>query len=115
MTPPMATPNLRIFCLCAQWCVICREFEPAFQRLATDHPEHRWQSLDIEDHEALLADIDIENFPTVVILNSAQQVCFAGTIEPRIDSLQRLVQAAQAGDLHLTADSAQAWQALTTL
>ena len=115
MTPPTAPQSLRIFCLCAHWCVICREFEPAFQRLATDHPEHRWQSLDIEDHEALLADIDIENFPTVVILNPAQQVCFAGTIEPRIDSLQRLVQAAQAGDVHLSADRAQAWQVLTTL
>jgi thiol-disulfide isomerase/thioredoxin len=115
MTPPTAAPNLHIFCLCAQWCVICRDFEPAFQRLATDHPEHRWLSLDIEDHDALLADIDIENFPTVVILNQAKQVCFAGTIEPRIDSLQRLMQSAQANDLHLPAQSAQAWQALATL
>jgi thioredoxin-like negative regulator of GroEL len=115
MNPSTGTNPLHIFCLCAQWCVICREFEPQFQRLAADHPEHRWQSLDIEDHEALLANIDIENFPTVVILNQAKQVCFAGTIEPRIDSLQRLIQSAQAEDLHLSAQSAQAWQALTVL
>jgi hypothetical protein len=33
----------------------------------------------------------------------------------RIDSLQRLMQSAQANDLHLPAQSAQAWQALATL
>lgn len=115
MTPTTDRQTLHIICLCAQWCVICREFEPAFQRLATDHPEHRWQSLDIEEHEALLADIEIENFPTLVILNPAKQLCFAGTIEPRIDRLQRLMQSAQAGDMHLPARAAQAWHALTLL
>lgn len=113
MTLVTSAQNLHIICLCAKWCVICREFEPTFQRLATDHPEHRWQSLDIEDHEALLADIDIKNFPTLVILNRDKQICFAGTIEPRADGLERLVQAAHADNLRLSADDAQAWQAFT--
>lgn len=103
---------LNIFCLCADWCVICREFEPAFKRLSEALPEHNWRYLDIEDDEPFLADMDIQSFPTLVIFNQGKQCCFAGVIEPRIDTLQRLVQSAQAGHLELSESLSGPWQAL---
>ena len=100
---------LTILCLCAQWCVICREFEAQFQHLRDAQPEHHWRWIDIEDHDAVLSDLDIQNFPTIVILDGDGELCFAGTIEPRPDMLKRLVQSAQAGHLQMTASDAAPW------
>jgi thioredoxin 1 len=110
----LSTP-LTIMCLCAQWCVICREFEPQFQAMLAAQPQHHWRWIDIEDHDAVLSDIDIQNFPTIVILDSDDQLCFAGTIEPRMDMLQRLIRSAQDGQLRLTPTQAAHWQAVKTL
>jgi thioredoxin-like negative regulator of GroEL len=106
---------LTILCLCAQWCVICREFEPQFRHLRDAQPEHHWRWIDIEDHDAVLSDLDIQNFPTIVILDGAGEMCFAGTIEPRMDMLQRLVRSAQDGQLRLTPTEAAHWQAVKAL
>jgi thiol-disulfide isomerase/thioredoxin len=106
---------LTLLCLCAQWCVICREFEPQFQQLRAAHPQHHWRWIDIEDHDAVVSDLDIQNFPTMVILNGDGELCFAGTIEPRLDMLQRLIRSAQDGQLRLAPAEAAHWRAVQTL
>lgn len=80
-----------VICLCADWCVACRAWRPVFDELAGRHPEQRWVWLDTEDDEALLGDLDIENFPTIVVRRAGQEL-FAGTIEPRGPVLERLVE-----------------------
>ncbi|MEK7346881.1 MAG: thioredoxin family protein [Pseudomonadota bacterium] len=106
---------LTILCLCAQWCVICRAFESQFQDLRAAQPQCHWRWIDIEDHDAVLSDLDIQNFPTIVILDGGGQLCFAGTIEPRMDLLQRLVRSAQDGQLRLAPAEAAHWKAIKAL
>ncbi len=107
--------NLIIWCLCADWCVICREFKTAFLNMQSEQPEHEWRWTDIEDHDEVLSDIDVQGFPSIVIWNSTGQWCFAGTIEPRMDTLLRLIRASLAGELRLTAVETRPWQALQQL
>ena len=89
---------LWVYCLCAQWCGTCREYQPLFDRLAADMPQARFVWVDVEEHDALLGDLDIENFPTLLLANAQRQACFAGTVLPHADTLQRMCQAALQGD-----------------
>lgn len=107
--------NLTIWCLCAEWCVICREFKTAFLNMQFEQPEHEWHWTDIEDHDEVLCDIDVQGFPSIVIWSSTDQWCFAGTIEPRTDTLLRLIRSSLAGELRLTESEANHWQALQQL
>lgn len=89
---------LLVACLCAAWCRTCDDYLPTLkaQRDATPRSTFRW--VDIEDEEDALGDVDIENFPTVLIARG-DAVLFFGTITPQPTTLARLVQAAQAGEL----------------
>jgi thiol-disulfide isomerase/thioredoxin len=87
-----------VYCLCAQWCGTCREYQPLFDRLAADMPQARFVWVDVEEHDALLGDLDIENFPTLLLANAQRQACFAGTVLPHADTLQRMCQAVLQGD-----------------
>jgi thioredoxin 1 len=98
-------PLVTVACLCAQWCVVCREWEPVFDQLAAAHPQHRWVWVDIEDHEGL----EVENFPSLVILHKAHGLCFWGEVTPRADAWLRLLQAAQLGQLKPTDVEETAW------
>ncbi|MGV0986898.1 MAG: thioredoxin [Limnohabitans sp.] len=115
MTSSPTSGPLHIACLCAQWCVICRSYESLFQQMASEEPVHAWHWIDIEDHEDDLPGIDIETFPTIVILNHAGEFCFAGTVEPRPDMLKRLVQSAHTGHLQLSASDAEPWMPVKAL
>lgn len=90
--------SLSVFCFCAEWCGTCREFHPEFHRLAQQEASHEFIWLDVETTEHLLGEVEIENFPTIIIANESN-VCFFGPILPHVNTLQRLCVAAQAGDL----------------
>ena len=107
---PSDTPLLWVFGLCAQWCGTCREYQPLFDRLAKEMPQARFVWVDVEEHDALLGDLDIENFPTLLLANAQMQACFAGTVLPHADTLQRMCQAALQGDFVPLND--KAWQAV---
>ncbi|MEY4675975.1 MAG: hypothetical protein RLZZ470_482 [Pseudomonadota bacterium] len=106
----VTTPALWVFCLCAEWCGTCREYQPLFNQLAIDMPQARFVWVDVEAHDDLLQDLDIENFPTLLLADAQHQVRFAGTVLPHGDTLQRMCKAALAGDLPRVPDAE--WQAV---
>ena len=88
-----ARPQGRLVaCLCAQWCGTCRDYLQAFSALAARHPEDCYVWIDIETHADRLDDIDIENFPTLLVQPVAGgPTQFYGTLLPHIEVLERML------------------------
>lgn len=107
-TLPVPSPvphpeSLTVACLCAGWCVACQAYAATFAQVAQAHPDVCFTWIDIEDHSDALGDeaLDIENFPTLLVLKGAQapRPLFLGTVMPHAGTLERMVQAAQAGSM----------------
>jgi thioredoxin 1 len=81
-----------IACLCAAWCDVCTSFRPGFEQLADQHPDKRFVWIDIEDQADIVGDIDVDNFPTLLIQH-ADTVAFFGTILPDASQANRLLRA----------------------
>lgn len=107
--------NWVVACLCAAWCDVCKAYRPAFDDLASQHPDKHFLWVDIEDQADLVGDFDIENFPTL-LLQRGGQVAFFGAVQPDIGIARRLVAAyAERSSAELAAEIAgnaerQAWQ-----
>jgi thiol-disulfide isomerase/thioredoxin len=105
-----------VACLCAAWCDVCRQYRPGFDELASHHPDKRFLWIDIEDQSDLVGDLDVENFPTLLI-QRGDTVAFFGTVQPDLRQANRLLQAQVAkSDAELHAEAAgspqrRAWQA----
>ena len=84
-----------VVCLCAQWCGVCREYRSAFDALARDWPQVRFEWVDVEDEEDLMGDVDVETFPTVLIADGGA-ARFLGTVLPQTQVLGRMLQSLQA-------------------
>ena len=84
-------PELRVTCLCAEWCTSCREYRSGFDGLAAGLPQVHFCWLDIEDEAEALGDLDVENFPTLFIARGGS-VLFYGTMLPHISHLERLLE-----------------------
>ena len=80
-----------VCCLCAEWCGTCRDYRPGFLGLASLFPQVRFRWLDIEDQAKDLGDLDIENFPTLLITRG-DLVLFFGTMLPHLGHLQRTIE-----------------------
>ena len=66
--PGMDDETLLVACLCARWCGTCRAYEPVLDALARLHAaavQCVW--VDIEDEAETLGDVDVEDFPTLLI------------------------------------------------
>ena len=94
-----ASEPLLVACLCAAWCGTCKEYLPVFDaaRDAAPPGEHFiW--VDIEDDADVVEDIDVENFPTLLVARG-DTVLYFGVLTPQPGLLARLLQAAREGSL----------------
>jgi thioredoxin 1 len=86
----LANKDWLIACLCAAWCDTCNFYRSSFDELMSKHPDKCFAWIDIEDQAHLVDEIDIENFPTILI-QYRDQVIFLGTVLPDAAQLQRLI------------------------
>lgn len=109
-----------IACLCAAWCDTCQAYRANFEKLAALHPDKRFAWIDIEDQSDFIGDIDVENFPTL-LMQKGESVAFFGTVLPDLKLADRLVRSqAEKTDEQLKAESTasaerQAWQRVCNL
>ncbi len=80
-----------VACLCADWCGTCREYQPGFEAMAARFPQAAFFWVDIETHADWADDIDVENFPTVFVMQG-DAIRFFGTMLPHLSHLQRALE-----------------------
>ena len=90
-------PALTVVVLCAAWCDTCRAFRPVIERLAEAHRDAQFMWLDVEDHAALVGDIDVENFPTLAAFRGDVPVFF-GVCLPQQSVISTLITAFMQAD-----------------
>jgi thioredoxin 1 len=94
-----------VACLCAAWCGTCNEYRSNFETLAARHADKRFVWIDIEDQADVVGDLDVENFPTLLI-QRGDAVAFLGTVLPDLQLADRLITAqAEKTDAELRAGS----------
>ena len=76
--------------LCAAWCDTCAQFREAYERIAQARPNMLFVWLDIEDDSEVCGDIDVENFPTLVVFRGDLLVHF-GVSLPQQGAVARLI------------------------
>ena len=93
MIPRLVDPGREflVACLCAQWCGTCRDYQSGFEALASQFPNAGFVWVDIEDHADAIGDIDVENFPSMLIQRQ-DAVLFFGTVLPDLSLLKRLIE-----------------------
>jgi hypothetical protein len=110
----MSGSGLRVqaICLCASWCSVCRDFVAQYQSAKDADQSVSYEWLDVENDVQRLGDVEVENFPCLLIAVAGEPVFF-GPISPNRATLARLIQSA-AGMQPLAADYPDRSQ-LTTL
>jgi hypothetical protein len=109
-----------VACLCAAWCDTCCSYRASFDELAARHPDQRFVWIDIEDQADIVGDIDVENFPTLLI-QRGDIVAFFGTVLPDARLAERLVQAqTEKSDVELSTEASGSaehrdWQRICNL
>jgi thioredoxin 1 len=97
---------LLVACLCAAWCGTCNDYRAVFESLAAEQEAaaDRWVWVDIEDDEAVLGAIDVDDFPTLLIARG-NAPCFFGPVMPHAQTARQLVQRARRGELGTAGDT----------
>jgi thioredoxin-like negative regulator of GroEL len=94
-----------VACLCAAWCGTCGSYRATFEELASRHPDKQFVWIDIEDHADVVGDLDVENFPTLLIQHE-DVVAFFGTTLPDAGVAHRLMAQAALSEAELAAQAA---------
>ncbi|WP_162241750.1 thioredoxin domain-containing protein [Pseudorhodoferax sp. Leaf267] len=89
-------PARQVYCLCAEWCGVCREWRAAFEAQAAAHPGDAFAWIDVDAHEEVLDAVEIETFPVVLIAEQGR-VLFFGAIEPSGGMLGRMLERVEGG------------------
>lgn len=104
-----------VACLCAAWCGTCGGYRAAFEGLAARHPDKVFVWIDIEDQADVVGELDVENFPTLLVQRD-DTVAFFGTMLPdpavadRLIGAQAEVPAAELARLAGSSDERRTWQ-----
>ena len=88
----LAADKWVVACLCAAWCDVCKQYRAGFDAVAAEHPENQFVWIDIEDQSDLVGELDVENFPTILI-QRGDTVVFYGTMPPEPRQVARMLQA----------------------
>lgn len=80
-----------IACFCADWCSSCQAWQNSFSRLAQKFPEDCFVWLDIDKHPDMIADIDLDILPVMLVQNE-EKVYFLGTIKPELSIVEKIIQ-----------------------
>jgi len=106
MSIPVLPPssNLLVACLCVQWCGTCRDYRPLFDQLQAEFAAARFAWIDVEDEADLVDPVEVDNFPTLLVVADGQ-ARFFGTLTPHIDTLRRILQTQFAADAAPLADA----------
>ena len=91
----VAVGGWTVACLCAGWCGTCSSYRASFEQLAARHPDLHFVWIDIEDQADIVGELDIENFPTLLIQHD-NVVAFFGTVLPDPALAERLLAAQRA-------------------
>jgi thiol-disulfide isomerase/thioredoxin len=116
----LAGDRWTVACLCAGWCGTCTSYRAAFEQLAARHPDKHFVWIDIEDQSEVVGDLDVENFPTLLI-QRADTVAFFGTVLPDPALAERLLAAQtshsdeELARLAAGSDERRQWQRLCNL
>lgn len=104
-TASASVPALLVACLCARWCGLCDEYRAVFDAAQAAHAgQVRFLWVDIEDDEALLGPVEVDDFPTLLIANDAAPL-FYGPLTPQPARLARLLKSALDGELRVLCDT----------
>lgn len=80
-----------VACLCAEWCDTCVAYRPGFLAMAERFPQAEFRWVDIEDDAEAVEDIDVENFPTILVRRGGETL-FHGVLLPHHEHLHRLLE-----------------------
>jgi thiol-disulfide isomerase/thioredoxin len=99
---------LLVACLCAAWCRTCDDYRATFDTLAREFGSAaRFDWVDIEDDEAALGGVDVDDFPTLLIARG-DRIAFFGPVTPHVETARHMVQRALQGRLGEVADASLA-------
>ncbi|MFL6656605.1 MAG: thioredoxin family protein [Massilia sp.] len=111
----LSGPDWIVACLCAAWCGTCASYRASFETLAERHPDKHFVWIDIEDQAEVVGDLDVDNFPTLLIQRH-DVVAFFGTMLPDPALAERLLQAqtahseAELAALATSSEERRRWQ-----
>ena len=80
-----------VACLCAAWCDTCVAYRPGFLAMAGRFPRAEFRWVDIEDEAEAVEEIDVENFPTILVRRGGETL-FQGVMLPHHEHLERLLE-----------------------
>ena len=91
--------RLLVACLCAGWCHNCDDYRPTFEALAAEFkPVAQFLWVDIEEQAELIGDVEVDNFPTLLIA-SGGALRFFGSVTPHAETVRQLLRRAQGAAL----------------
>lgn len=80
-----------VACLCAEWCGTCRGYREGFVELAEKHEGKDFVWIDIEDQSDVVGDLDVEDFP-MILIQRGDVVAYFASVLPDHRQLNRLIE-----------------------
>lgn len=94
-----AAAPLLVACLCAAWCRTCDDYRAVFEQLRAEFgAATRFVWVDIEDDEAALDGVEVDDFPTLLVA-LGDEIRFFGALLPHAQTARQLLQRALRAEL----------------